>query len=306
MQRLSPPGDHAFQAGRNFLALPEENCGFNQSLGLVLPVPYEATTSYKGGTREGPRAILDASAQVELYDAELDYEPALKWGIHTLPFLAPDLRSPASALEGIASAVAHFASPNKLLGILGGEHALSVGVAAGLHQVFGDFVTVQLDAHADLRDAYEGTPYSHACAARRISETGPVIQLGIRSLDITEAQFLREHGDQVTSFSADAMHQSRAPLETLIQRITGKKVFFTLDVDVMDPSIMPSTGTPEPGGLSWHQVLEVVRILASHSEVIAFDCVELSPIPALHAPDFLAAKLVYKIFSLILHHRHLV
>ncbi len=299
--------DYEFGTPRNFLGLPPEHSAFDTSKALVLPVPYEATTSYGQGTRNGPQAILDASRQVELYDMELSGEPALDWGLHTLPPLAPSLHSPHDAIREIEAAVAHYAASGKLLGVLGGEHGLSVGTARGLRQVYGDFVTVQLDAHADLRDEYEGTLYSHACAARRIAEFSPITQLGIRSLDKTEAEFLRDNPEQVLCLPARALLQSERAfhdgLDTLAQRIKGRQVFLTLDVDVFDPAIMPATGTPEPGGLGWQQVIDILHVVTRRGNVIGFDCVELAPIPGLHAPDFLAAKLVYKIFSLILRAR---
>ena len=287
---------------RNFLGLPPQHSGFDGSRALILPVPYDATTSYKGGTKAGPQAIIDASTQVELYDRECGEEAALRWGVHTLPALAPDLRSPEATLDGIAGAVSGLARSGKLLGVLGGEHSISIGVARGLRDVFGDFVTVQLDAHADLRDEYDETPYSHACAARRISEFSPIVQLGIRSLDASEAGFLRENPARITAFFAEDMHRDtdRSYLTALAERVKGKRVFLTIDLDALDPAIMPATGTPEPGGLGWYDVLDIVRTVAAHAEILAFDCVELSPVPGLHAPDFLAAKLVYKTFSLIL------
>lgn len=295
--------DYPQLPARNFLGLPPEHSDFDGSRALVLPVPYDATTSYKGGAKAGPQAIIDASAQVELYDREFDDEPALRWGVHTLPALAPDLRSPEATIQGIADAVADLARAGKLLCVLGGEHSISIGVARGLHDVFGDFVTVQLDAHADLRDAYDGTPYSHACTARRICEAGEVVQLGIRSVDASEMQFLRENSDHVTAFFAEDMRRDGSYLAALAERVRGKRVFLTLDLDVLDPGIMPATGTPEPGGLDWYAALDILRAINAEAEIIAFDCVELSPLPGQHAPDFLAAKLVYKALSLILARR---
>ena len=295
--------DYPQHPPRNFLGLPPEHSGFDASRALILPVPYDATTSYRGGAKAGPQAIIDASLQVELYDREWDDEPALRWGVHTLPALAPDLSSPEATVAGIAAAVADLARTGKLLGVLGGEHSISVGVARGFHAMFGDFLTVQLDAHADLRDEYDGTPYSHACAARRIAEIGPIVQLGVRSLDASEAAFLRENPERVTAFFAEDMHRDRSYLTMLAERVRGRRVFLTVDLDALDPAIMPATGTPEPGGLGWHETLDILRTVTANADVIAFDCVELSPLPGLHAPDFLAAKLVYKILALILHRR---
>lgn len=287
----------------NFLGLPPEHSARAESRALVLPVPYEASTSYGGGTKNGPRAILEASAQVEMYDAELGYEPAVRFGVHTLPALATPIGDAPASINLIADTVGGLLDTGKLLAVLGGEHSLSAGTALALNRAFGPIVTVQLDAHADLRDTYEGSRWSHACAARRMLDAGPLVQLGIRSLDISEAEFIKKHPQNVLSVSADAMHMGSAYRERVVERIAGRTVFLTLDVDALDPSLMPATGTPEPGGLSWHQMLDTIRLVAAHSHVAAFDCVELSPIAGLHAPNFIAAKLVYKTLGLLLHAR---
>ena len=298
------PG-YSFLPPANFLGLAPEDSAYETSRAVILPIPYDATTSYKGGAKDGPRAILEASAQIELYDVELDAEPALEWGVHTLPALAPDLRSAEATIESIAAAVIDLPCREKLLCVLGGEHSISVGVARGLYSHFGEFITVQLDAHADLRDEYHGTPYSHACAARRILDLGgEVIQLGIRSLDRTEADFLRDNPNKVTAHLASQMHRDRSYLTALVEKIQGKQVFLTIDLDAFDPSVIPATGTPEPGGLLWYDVLEIVQTVARESTVIGFDVVELAPIPGLHAPDFTAAKLVYKVMTEVLSPKH--
>jgi agmatinase len=292
----------------NFLGLPPENSDRAHSRALVLPVPYEATTSYGSGTKDGPRAIVEASRQVELYDLELGFEPAIEWGIHTLPALSPDLSSTEAAIGGIAEAVEALSkeavdNPNgrQLLVALGGEHSISGGIARGLKAVHGDYVTVQLDAHADLRESYEGTIYSHACAARRILEhSSEVIQLGIRSVDVGEAEYYRDHPDRVHVTFAHQMQNGDGYLAELADRIRGRKVYLTIDIDALDQSVMPATGTPEPGGLTWYQMLSIIRTVANSSDVIAFDCVELAPIPSLRASDFTTAKLVYKTINYIL------
>jgi len=284
----------------NFLGLPPEESGFEQSAALVLPIPYEATTSYGAGTRNGPDALLKASTQVERYDAEFDMEPARRWGIHTLPAVAPHCRGPEAMTEAICAAVFEYIPTGKLLCVLGGEHTVSVGVVRALAQSGHDFVTVQLDAHADLRSEYDGTEYSHACTARRILDYSPLVQLGIRSLDITEAEFLRENTHRVTTIYAAQMQQDQAYLERLAELVRGRSVYLTLDMDAFDPSLIPAVGTPEPGGLFWYDVLDIIRTIAAHSRILAFDCVELAPIPGNHASDFIAAKLVYKIISIVL------
>ncbi len=287
----------------NFLGLPPEHSGWEGSRALILPIPYEASTSYGGGTKAGPRAILEASAQIELYDAEFGCEPAVRWGVHTLPALAVDAGDAQAAISRIDAVVGELIGGGRLLAVLGGEHSLSVGTARALARVLGPIVTVQLDAHADLRDTYEGSRYSHACAARRMLESGPVVQMGIRSLDRAEAEFLAGHADQVLSISADEMHANGDYRQRVIERIQGRTVFLTLDVDALDPAVIPATGTPEPGGLTWFQMLDAVRLVAAHSRVAAFDCVELSPIAGLPAPNFTAAKLVYKTLSILLQAR---
>lgn len=286
---------YEYAAPRNFLGLPDENSAFETSRAMILLAPLEATTSYGGGTRNGPEAIIEASRQVELYDIELGREPALEWGVHTLPTLSPCLHSLEDAVSDIAAAVADLPCKDKLLCVLGGEHTISVGVARGLAEHFGEFLTVQIDAHADLRDSYEGTPYSHASAMRRVLELGgPLFQLGIRSLDRSEAEYIAENPDTVTCYTAATMRQGGDWRDALKAAVKDRQVFLTIDVDGFDPAVVPATGTPEPGGLSWTDVLEIVRIVAQNGNVIAFDCVELAPIPGLHHPNFTVAKLIYK------------
>lgn len=285
----------------NFLGLPPEHSAIETSKVVLLPVPYELTTSYGQGTRNGPHALLVASQQVELYDREFGGEPALEYGVHTLPSLAPNYRDPATAHGEIAAAVAAHAS-GVLLCVIGGEHSISGSVARGLREVYGDFVTVQLDAHADLRDEYEGTPYSHASAMRRVIDNGggPVLQLGIRSLSIDEAAFIKDQPDHVETFFAEAIHAGEH-LARLAEFVRGRQVFLTIDIDCLDAALMPATGTPEPDGLSWNEVLAAVRLVADNAaRVLAFDVMELAPIAGMQAPDYLAAKLTYKVMNILM------
>jgi agmatinase len=296
---------YEFLPEANFLGLDAAHSAFETSKVAVLPIPYELTTSYGQGTRQGPRALLHASHQIELYDREFGQECALAWGVHTLPFLAPNYSSPEIAHAEIAEAVAHYAASGKLLCVLGGEHSISGGVARGLHDAHGPFVTVQLDAHADLRDSYEGTPFSHASAMRRVIDNGggPVLQLGIRSLSADEAAFIAAEPAKVRTFFAEQVHagEHRSALQEFVR---NKPVFLTIDIDCLDAGLMPATGTPEPDGLTWQEVLEIVRTVAEASaRVLAFDVMELAPIPGLQAPDYVAAKLTYKVMSLIMAYR---
>ncbi|MCC6454923.1 MAG: agmatinase [Caldilineaceae bacterium] len=283
----------------NFLGLAPEYSDSEQAGVLVLPIPFEATVSYGGGTVRGPEAIISASQQVELYDREFDEEPALVYGVHTLPPLAfPD--DSAAAIAAIAQVTAAAAATGKLVVGLGGEHTVSVGFGRGLAQALGDPITlVQIDAHADLRDEYEGSPYSHACIARRLVEgrtVEQVLQLGIRSVCSEEVEFARQNSERVRIWYAEEVHAGGWQ-EELAARLAGKRVYLTIDVDGLDPAIVPATGTPEPDGLTWVETLDIVRLVCQSSQIVGIDCVELAPYPGQHAADFAVAKLLYKTIS---------
>jgi agmatinase len=301
------PEKRLFQPPWNFLGLEGDLARPEHARAWILPLPYEATTSYGAGTREGPQAIIAASRQVEYFDRELGCDAVHGIGIHTLNPLALDHRSPEAMIAAIETAVAGLlrGEPRpELLGVLGGEHTLSVGVARGLLAAGqGRFVTVQVDAHADLRDAYDGSPYSHACAARRLVELSPLFQIGIRSLSEGEERF-RRRSKRIRTVFAEEVCASRAYLKELARFVRGKQVYLTIDLDGLDPAEMPAVGTPEPGGLRYSDLLDIVRVVCRYAQGLpVFDVVELAPIPAFRAPDFLAARLVYKIIVLALHGR---
>jgi len=286
----------------NFLGLTDEYGAFDEAAVLVLPIPYEATVSYGTGTANGPAAIIDASQQVELYDREFGGEPALEYGVHTLdPLRLPE--APAVAVAQVAVAVAEVARSGKFVVGLGGEHTISVGFGRGLLDALGERLTVvQIDAHSDLRDEYEGTPYSHACVARRLVEQPgieQVLQLGIRSISSGEVAFARAHPRSVRIWYAEEIHDGGWRGD-LIDRLAERRVYLTIDVDGLDPSIVMATGTPEPDGLTWNETLDIIRTIARTAEIVAFDCVELAPAAGLHASDFAVAKLVYKTISIIM------
>ena len=295
-----------FQAAWNFLGLPDEFALPKRARGWLLPIPYEATTSYGAGTREGPSAILAASRQVELYDHEFGCEPAMEYGIHTLAPMTPVLTSPGAMIEAIEEVVTELLSsdkPPEVLGVLGGEHSISAGVVRGIvgARSAKDLVVVHVDAHADMRDEYEGSSYSHACAARRIAATCPIFQIGIRNLSLGEAKFLRSCKTVHTVFSEASSDPQGGFLKDLADFVQNKNVYLTIDLDGLDPSIMPAVGTPEPGGISWDRLLEIIRTVSMNAaSVPVFDVVELAPMPGYRSADFLAAKLVYKLFSCIL------
>lgn len=286
----------------NFLGLPEEASAFAPAKVLVLPIPFEATVSYGHGTADGPAAIIEASQQVELYDREFDRELALEYGIHTLPAL--DLPAdPAAAIEAIATAVDAAVRTGKLVVGLGGEHTISVGFGRGLlRAVGGPISVVQIDAHSDLRDSYEETPYSHACIARRLLDDArieQVLQLGIRSVSPEEVTFTRTNPERVRVWYAEEVHDGQWRAE-LSQRLQGHRVYLTIDVDGLDPAIVPATGTPEPDGLTWRETLDILRTVTQTAQIVAIDCVELAPTAGQHAADFAVAKLLYKTISFAL------
>jgi agmatinase len=294
-----------FQPPWNFLGMPAECADPARARAWVLPIPYEATTSYGAGTRDGPAAILAASRQVEQYDREFGCEPAMRLGVHTLEPLWPAFGSPEAMIETIDEAVYGILRGRpapEVLAVLGGEHSLSAGVARGLARATSrkDLVAVQIDAHADLREEYEGSRFSHACAAKRILEVCPVFQIGIRNLSEPEDRFRKKAKHLKTVFAEEALGKPKF-LGDLARFVRRKRVFVTIDLDGLDPAIMPAVGTPEPGGLSWELMLDIARVICREAKgVPVFDVVELAPIPGLRAPDFLAAKLVFKIISLAL------
>jgi agmatinase len=294
-----------FQPEYNFLGLPPEIANPERAKVWVLPVPYEATVSYGGGTKNGPLAIIVASRQLEFYDPEFGCEPAMKYGIYTLPPLANTHISPEAMINRVSMAVRDTLKGNphpELLAVLGGEHSISAGVVRGLGKAVSkkELVVVHIDAHADLRNQYEDSPYSHACAVRRISEVCPVFQIGIRNISEEEDRFRKGCSHIHTVFAEEVM-SGGAYLARLADFISGKVVYLTIDLDGFDPSIMPAVGTPEPGGLSWYNMLEIVRVVCEKSKMVkAFDIVELAPIPGMISPDFVSAKLAYKIMSLVL------
>lgn len=287
-----------------FLGLDDQSSQRESSAAWVLPIPLELTTSYVGGTRLGPAVIIEASNQVELYDADIEAEGALDYGVYTLPTLHPELASAQGAVESITEAIADLSLEDRLLITLGGEHSITPGVVAALAPRYSDLIIVQIDAHSDLRNTFDGTPYSHACALRRCLDYAPVLQFGIRSVCVEEVAFARQ-SDRVMIWTAETMYRDREHhyLEALRKAISGRSVYLTIDLDGLDPSVIPAVGTPEPGGIGWYDCVELIRAVAESSKVIAFDCVELCPAPGDQASAFAAAKLIYKTLNYVMHSR---
>jgi len=279
----------------NFGGIDGEFSTFERAAFAVVPVPYDLTTSYQGGSRRGPDAILDASRNIELYDEELGKEFYLS-GIYTHAPLEVEASGPEAMTGAVHRVVAKLLKAGKIPVLLGGEHSISVGAVRAVKERYPGVSVLHLDAHADMRDSYQGSPFSHACAGRRMSEICPLLQIGIRSMSAEEAEFLKR--GKVKSYSADVISGTDAWKKKIRSELAGD-IYISLDLDVLDPSVMPSTGTPEPGGLFWKDLLMILRDVSSRCRVRGFDVVELSPIPGIIAPDFLAARLVYKMMGYV-------
>ena len=266
---------------------------FDTAKAVILPVPLESTTSYVPGTRNGPREILVASSHLELWDEETntDIHPV---GIYTLP----EMELPFDNMEDIMAEIGRVMSAildhDKFPIVLGGEHSITGAVVGAVAKKHSGVSVLQIDAHADLRDTYMGTRFNHACAMRRVAEFARVTQVGIRSMSTEEARAVA--GLPTTIFYDVNMRQDRNWIAKVVESL-GDSVYITIDVDGMDPAIMPATGTPEPGGLSWYEILSLLRAVISARNVVGCDLVELSPLPGVAAPNFLCAKLVYKILT---------
>jgi agmatinase len=266
---------------------------FDESKIVVLPVPFERTTSYVAGTRNGHHEILLASGQVELWDEETRSE-VFDHGIYTLPELEPASQDMRGALDEIRRVVTSLIERDKFLVVLGGEHSVSVPVVEALAARTPNLSVLQIDAHADLRESYQGSPFSHACAMRRIVEHVPCVQVAIRSLCKEESEAIP--GLRTRVFWDHDMRRDPNWIEQVVESLT-ENVYLTVDVDGLDPAIMPATGTPEPGGLSWHETMALLRAVASKRHLVGCDVVELCPLPGMVGPNFLCAKLIYKILS---------
>lgn len=276
-----------------FLGLPQSDASKDTAKALILPVPYEGTVTYRKGTAGGPGAIMSASEQVELYDEYLDCEP-WQCGIATLPAVDPRA-DPEAMLHTVEQEVKKWVSPGRLVATIGGEHSLtSAAVAAHLDR-YPDLGIIQFDAHADLRDDYEGSPWNHACVMSRVRESIPtshVLQVGIRSLSAEEAPLVKRK-DHAVLFARDIV-ENYVQFSDQLQSLPPK-IYITFDVDVFDPSVIRSTGTPEPGGLDWYTILALLEQIFEAREVVGFDITELAvgDVPS----AFTVARLIYRMIG---------
>lgn len=279
------------QLRNNFGGLPAKYSGYRNANIVILPVPFDRTSSWIRGSSRGPRAIIDASANMELYDIETASEVYRK-GIHTAKKI--DSRTSRGMISAVEKKAGTFLDDNKFSVVLGGEHTVSLGAIKAHAGRISNLSILHLDAHSDMRDSYEGDTYSHACVMARAKEiTDNIVSVGIRSMDVSE----RKNIDEKNVFYASGIRTSRDWIKKAARRLSNN-VYITIDLDVFDTSIMPSTGTPEPGGLGWYDVIDLMERVIHSKNVVGCDVVELCPIKGHTAPDFLAAKLIYKILSL--------
>jgi agmatinase len=279
----------------SFAAIPEDYARFERARVVILPVPYGSTGSGRAGCREGPRAIIDASEEMELYDLDLEREP-YRVGIHTLAEVMPHTGDPQAMVERVEEIVGELLDGGKFVVTLGGEHTLAVGAVRAYKRRIADLSVLALDAHADLRQEYLGTPYNHACVLRRILDDGcSLVQVGLRSATREEHELIRRR--ELAFFSPSAYRALAGGPREVVFRLSDD-VYVTIDLDVFDPSQMAAVGTPEPGGLLWDEVVGLLAAVARGKHIVGFDVTELAPRLGPFANAQLAARLVYRLIGL--------
>lgn len=276
----------------NFAGIPDAYATFEGAEVVLVPVPYDGTSTWQKGADGGPDALLDAARNMELYDIETGVE-AYTSGIYLAPPVTED-SSPEAMVDAVHKTIAGYMTSGKLVTAIGGEHSISIGVIRAFLEKYPGLTVLQIDAHADLRESYDGSKCNHACAVYEANQRANLIQVGIRSMDSSENEVMKREN----VFFAHEMVENKKWINEVLERM-GRDVFITIDLDAFDPSIMPSTGTPEPGGMQWYETLKFLRKVVKKRNVVGFDIVELCPNPDEKSSDFLAAKLYYKILSYI-------
>lgn len=274
----------------NFGYLPEEYSGADDAGIVIIPVSYDGTSTWMKGADEGPTAIIEASANMELYDIETDSEVFQK-GIFTEEAIGGDITT-REMIDSVHDMVRYYLEEGKFTVVIGGEHSVSIGSIKAQSERHDKLTILQLDAHADLCQEYNGSKYNHACVMARAKEFCPIVQVGIRSMSAEE----KESVDKSRMYLAKDIHNNTDWIKKVISKLSDN-VYITIDLDAFDPSIMPSTGTPEPGGFLWYDVLAFLKTVSENKDIVGFDVVELCPDGNNKAPDFLAAKLIYKLLS---------
>jgi len=294
---MKQPAFTALGMKQNFLAIAKDISSFDTSKIVVVQAPYERTVSYGGGTRRGPQGIIAASQYVEFYDEELDRELCNDVGIATLPPIQFGRLADAKALQLIQQKVERLLELGKFVVTLGGEHTITQATVAAHLKKYPRMSVLQFDAHSDLRESYQGSTYSHASVMARVCELmdpKKVVQVGIRAQCVEEARFIRENG--VHTFYAHTIRGGFNWSDGVLDAL-GDDVYITFDVDGFDPSIMPSTGTPEPNGLFWAETMHLLRRIGEQKRIVGCDVVELAPVKGVPHADLTAAKLTYKLMN---------
>ena len=284
----------------NFLCLPPALSNYQAARYAILPIPYDASVSWRSGAKYGPAAVIAASEHMENYDDELDAEYHTA-GIATLEPIEPDVSGPEAMCKRIEQAADKILADGKTLIGLGGEHSVSIGLFRAVRKHHGEVSVLHIDAHTDMRDEYQSSPYSHACAMRRIAETGARIAgVAVRSISREEWDFIQSKPDQILEVTGWTIARSEDWLDGVLDHL-GEKVYVTIDIDGFDPSVAPGTGTPEPGGLNWFEGCALLRAVAEEKQIVGADVVEISPVQGQTVTEHLGARLIYKIISYIEH-----
>ena len=297
-----PELDDVLAPSRCFMHLDDEQTAFETARVVVVPVPFDATTCYRPGTREGPQAIIDASRNLELYDTELRRCPC-DVGIHTLRAVEPVMGNATAMTNRIEQVTGALLDRGKFVATLGGDHSISIGVIRAFATRYPQMSVLQIDAHTDLRETYEENPLSSATIMRRVLDVCPrTAQVGMRSISEPEMQLIEERRLPLwlaSDIAARGFRSDRGWVDEVVAAL-GDEVYITFDIDAFDPSLVPGTGTPEPGGLGWYEVMDLLGAVAANRKIIGFDVVELSPLVEGHVSPVVAAKLVYKLIGLAL------
>ena len=276
----------------NFLALPQEHSSKESSQAVLIPVPYDSTTSFRSGSRDGPEAMITASYGLEDYDFEMGLDVS-EIGIHTTGAIEPHMAGPGPMTERIRGVVGEYLADGKTVGLLGGEHSITIGSVQAHKDANPNLSVLYLDAHADMRNEYMGTQFGHASGARRIYESCPIALVGVRSMCLEEHDFIRDN--KIPVWYWDPKSYDSSP-ESIIDSLSDT-VYVSVDLDVLDPALMSAVGTPEPGGMFWHQLVSLIGKVAESRRIVGFDVCELSPAAGPPACSYTAAKLVYKLVA---------
>ncbi|MGB3150024.1 MAG: agmatinase [Maribacter sp.] len=275
---------------KNYAGIPDKFAQLETAKVILIPVPYDGTSTWGKGADKGPKAFLEASENMETYDIETDSE-VYEQGIYLADAIIEN-SSPEALVNSVHKVTKDYIKRNKFVTLIGGEHSISIGTIRAFNECFDNLTVLHIDAHADLRESYNGSKYNHACAVHEASQTTNLVQVGVRSMDAIEKTFM----DEEKTFFAHDMVNDEYWMDKVVEALTDN-VLITFDLDALDPSIMPSTGTPEPGGLFWYETLAFLKQVFEEKNVVGFDMVELCPSTTDKSSDFLAAKLYYKMLS---------